>query len=115
MINSTHTAAATRVIRVKRSPAREPKALEPPTPPKAPAKPPPLPRWIRTSRIKKRLTSSTRVLINVEYHGTSSRNTVNLPVLDRERRTKNEQTGIIRLVHGGEKMTSPVRTRKTRR
>src|SRR5215831_5814828 len=40
------------VIRVKTSPALVPKALEPPTPPKAPARPPPLPRWIRITQIK---------------------------------------------------------------
>src|SRR5262245_54827960 len=46
------------VMRVKASPAREPNGLEPPTPPKAPTSPPPLPRWIRTSRIRNRLRSS---------------------------------------------------------
>ena len=45
--------AATKiVIRVNRSPALVPKALWPPSPPNAPAKPPPRPRWISTSRIK---------------------------------------------------------------
>ena len=44
------------VTRVNVSPAREPKALEPPTPPKAPASPPPLPRWMSTIKIKNRLT-----------------------------------------------------------
>ena len=37
---------------VKTSPALVPKALEPPMPPKAPASPPPLPRWIRMMTIK---------------------------------------------------------------
>src|SRR5271166_2479277 len=41
-------------MRVKASPAREPNGLEPPTPLNAPTRPPPLPRWIRTSRIRKR-------------------------------------------------------------
>src|SRR5437762_416668 len=41
------------VMRVNLSPARLPKALEPPAPPNAPARPPPLPRWISTSRIRK--------------------------------------------------------------
>ena len=41
------------VTRVKMSPALVPKALEPPMPPKAPASPPPLPRWIRTRQIRK--------------------------------------------------------------
>ena len=37
--------AVTTVILVNVSPALVPNALEPPTPPKAPASPPPLPRW----------------------------------------------------------------------
>jgi hypothetical protein len=41
------------VIRVNKSPALVPKALCPPMPPKAPAKPPPLPRWISIKTIKK--------------------------------------------------------------
>jgi len=40
------------VILVKTSPALVPKALWPPMPPKAPARPPPLPRWISTSAIR---------------------------------------------------------------
>jgi hypothetical protein len=40
------------VIRVKTSPALVPNALWPPAPPKAPAKPPPLPCWIKTSAIR---------------------------------------------------------------
>jgi hypothetical protein len=39
------------VTLVKASPALVPKALWPPMPPKAPAKPPPLPRWTSTSTI----------------------------------------------------------------
>src|SRR6478735_5540659 len=39
-------------MRVKASPALEPNGLEPPTPPNAPARPPPLPRWISTSPIR---------------------------------------------------------------
>jgi len=44
MAMSIQIAAVTTVIRVKVSPALVPNALEPPTPPKAPASPPPLPR-----------------------------------------------------------------------
>src|ERR1019366_5741113 len=40
------------VSRVNWSPAREPKGLEPPAPPRAPINPPPLPRWIRIKRIR---------------------------------------------------------------
>src|SRR5437588_3006592 len=42
------------VMRVKVSPAREPNGLEPPVPPRAPIRPPPLPRWINTRRIRNR-------------------------------------------------------------
>src|SRR5436853_1087323 len=42
------------VMRVKASPALEPNGLDPPTPPNAPARPPPLPRWISTSPIRNR-------------------------------------------------------------
>ena len=42
------------VTLVKTSPVRAPKALEPPIPPKAPASPPPLPRWIRMRMIRNR-------------------------------------------------------------
>src|SRR3954464_8131980 len=41
------------VIRVKISPAFAPNALEPPMPPRAPAKPPPRPRCTSTSKIRK--------------------------------------------------------------
>ncbi len=44
MAMSIQIDAVTIVIRVKVSPAFVPNALEPPTPPKAPASPPPLPR-----------------------------------------------------------------------
>src|ERR1700690_2300568 len=40
------------VSRVNESPAREPNGLEPPEPPRAPIRPPPLPRWISTSRMR---------------------------------------------------------------
>ena len=41
------------VILVNTSPALVPNALEPPTPPNAPASPPPFPRWIRMIPIRK--------------------------------------------------------------
>src|SRR3972149_5366206 len=53
MHRTIQTAATPMVIRVKRSPALVPKALWPPMPPKAPARPPPLPRWMSTSRTRK--------------------------------------------------------------
>ena len=56
------TDAVITVIRVKMSPALVPKALEPPTPPKAPASPPPLPRWIRIRQIRKSETRMISVL-----------------------------------------------------
>src|SRR5262245_28362117 len=59
MVSRIQKAATLMVILVNRSPAREPKALEPPTPPKAPASPPPLPRWINTNRIRKSPSSNT--------------------------------------------------------
>jgi hypothetical protein len=46
-------AAEIMVIRVNKSPALVPNALWPPMPPKAPAKPPPLPRWMSIKTIKK--------------------------------------------------------------
>src|SRR5262249_33986583 len=64
------------VMRVKVSPAREPKALEPPAPPKAPAKPPPLPRWISTSRIRNTLDRISTMFITGGSHvGTSASTT----------------------------------------
>src|ERR1700678_1425584 len=64
------------VMRVKVSPAREPKALEPPAPPKAPDRPPPLPRWISTSRIKNRLDRiRTKFIIGGTHDGTPSAST----------------------------------------
>src|SRR5579885_3218214 len=56
------------VMRVKASPARDPKALEPPAPPKAPASPPPLPRWMRMSRIRNNPTSTRRMFRNGGNH-----------------------------------------------
>jgi hypothetical protein len=56
------TAAVTTVILVNVSPAFVPKALEPPTPPKAPASPPPLPRWISIRQIRKMEARTIRVL-----------------------------------------------------
>jgi hypothetical protein len=47
------TEAVTTVIFVKVSPALVPNALDPPTPPNAPASPPPFPRWIRIKQIRK--------------------------------------------------------------
>ena len=52
MLRKIQTSATTIVTRVNTSPALVPKALEPPTPPKAPARPPPLPRWIRIRQIR---------------------------------------------------------------
>src|SRR5687768_6417692 len=54
------------VTRVNWSPAREPKGLDPPVPPSAPMRPPPLPRWIRTSRIRNRPISRIRRLSRSE-------------------------------------------------
>src|SRR5262249_3350328 len=48
------------VMRVKTSPALVPKALEPPTPPNAPARPPPLPRWIRITQTRNSDPSTIR-------------------------------------------------------
>src|SRR4051795_12642147 len=51
-------------MRVKVSPALEPKGEEPPTPPNAPASPPPLPRWIRTRPIRNTpVTMTTRLSV----------------------------------------------------
>src|SRR3974390_2188903 len=47
------------VTRVNVSPAREPKALEPPAPPNTPVKPPPLPRCSKIMPIK-----NTEIRIN---------------------------------------------------
>src|SRR4029453_16022877 len=54
------------VKRVKASPGGEPKAEEPPTPPNAPARPPPLPRWMSTIRIRKRLNTNRTMLTKPE-------------------------------------------------
>src|SRR5689334_5582499 len=48
-------------MRVNTSPALVPKALEPPTPPKAPARPPPLPRWISTRQIRNSEVRTSRI------------------------------------------------------
>jgi hypothetical protein len=53
MAMSIQTVAVITVILVNVSPALVPNALDPPTPPKAPARPPPLPRWIKIRQIKK--------------------------------------------------------------
>ena len=53
--------ATTMVMRVKVSPALAPKALCPPEPPNAPARPPPRPRCRRISTIMKKLSSRIRV------------------------------------------------------
>src|SRR4051812_2545437 len=50
------------VTLVKTSPAFVPKALEPPMPPKAPASPPPLPRWIKMRQIRNREVIAKRTL-----------------------------------------------------
>lgn len=52
MQKKIQTNAVMIVTRVNTSPALVPKALCPPMPPKAPAKPPPLPCWINTKAIK---------------------------------------------------------------
>jgi hypothetical protein len=52
MQSRIQNAATPIVILVKRSPAFAPKALWPPMPPSAPAKPPPRPRCNKTMRIK---------------------------------------------------------------
>src|SRR3954464_8561640 len=62
MLRTIQTEATTMVTRVKTSPDLVPKALEPPTPPKAPASPPPLPRWIRIRQIRNRQISTISVL-----------------------------------------------------
>ncbi len=51
--NTIQIDAVTIVMRVNMSPAFAPNALDPPIPPRAPAKPPPRPRCTSTSRIKK--------------------------------------------------------------
>src|SRR3954466_4753242 len=60
MMSRIQMPATTMVIRVKVSPALEPNGLEPPTPPNAPARPPPLPRWISTRPIRNRLVRMTK-------------------------------------------------------
>ncbi len=58
MQTTIQIATTTIVIRVNTSPAFAPKALEPPIPPSAPARPPPRPRWTSTSKIKKTARSN---------------------------------------------------------
>ena len=60
MFRAIQTPAEIMVTRVNTSPALVPKALEPPAPPKAPARPPPFPRWIRTRQMRK-----TEVIVRV--------------------------------------------------
>jgi hypothetical protein len=55
-------AAVTMVILVNVSPALVPNALEPPAPPKAPASPPPLPRWIKIRQTRNRERRMIKVL-----------------------------------------------------
>jgi hypothetical protein len=62
MAISIQTDAVITVTRVKVSPALVPNALDPPTPPKAPASPPPLPRWINIKKIKNSEVRMIRVL-----------------------------------------------------
>src|SRR5947209_6872657 len=69
MISKIQRPATTSVIRVNRSPARDPNALDPPTPPKAPDSPPPLPRWIKTRKISTNPKKITRIFRMVELHG----------------------------------------------
>lgn len=64
MHNKIHTAATPMVIRVNVSPALVPNALWPPSPPKAPANPPPLPRWIRMIPIKIKAVRNNKVINN---------------------------------------------------
>ena len=66
MSKRIQTAAVITVMRVNVSPALVPKALEPPTPPKAPASPPPLPRWIKTRQMRNseiRMLSVLRIAV----------------------------------------------------
>lgn len=68
MFMTIQKAATDMVTRVKTSPAFVPNALEPPMPPKAPARPPPLPRWMRTRQIKKsdvRIKSEFRIPVRI--------------------------------------------------
>ena len=70
MFRRIQTSAVIIVTRVKMSPALVPKALEPPMPPKAPASPPPLPRWIRTRQIRNsevRTSSEFRMPVRMRH------------------------------------------------
>jgi hypothetical protein len=57
------------VIRVKTSPALAPKALDPPMPPSAPARPPPRPRCTSTSNIKKIANRDKTIVKNASAMG----------------------------------------------
>src|SRR5947208_16400812 len=68
MSRKIQIAAVQIVIRVNASPAFEPNGLDPPTPPKAPARPPPLPLWIRTRPMRNRpsrITTRLSKLANI--------------------------------------------------
>src|SRR5262249_13292410 len=71
-------AATMSVMRVNKSPAREPNGLDPPTPPKAPARPPPLPRWMRIMPIRIRPDRMTTPFNTWIYHATPSKFTTAL-------------------------------------
>lgn len=58
--STNQTKKTTTVIFVKTSPARVPNALDPPSPPRAPASPPPRPRWTKMTRIMNTETKSQR-------------------------------------------------------
>src|SRR5262249_54542610 len=93
------------VMRVKASPAREPKGLEPPTPPRAPTSPPPLPRWINTSRIRNRLR-----IRRIAFSGPGRADQIAKSVtagsfLAGSLKTGNNRNGIIGPPGGGEKAT----------
>ena len=64
------------VMRVNMSPAFAPNALEPPMPPRAPAKPPPRPRCTSTSRIKK-IAKNDNIRASSATHGFSIRSCLN--------------------------------------
>src|SRR5262249_57560796 len=68
------------------SAAREPNGLDPPTPPNAPASPPPLPRWISTSSIRSNPSPSTTKLSRWETHQTATRDTATSVPTARPRR-----------------------------
>src|SRR5262245_55631698 len=71
MMTSIHTPANQSVILTNWSAAREPHGLDPPTPPNAPASPPPLPRWISTISMSNRPRPRTTRFRTCEYHATA--------------------------------------------